>query len=74
MLLMTRRPSRITWGKAEKFSPSSVNWDTRCAASLPPAMAMAQSHTFSAGTSLTPSPIMATVWPAAFSASTRRRF
>ena len=35
---------------------------------------MEQSASFRASTSLTPSPVMATVWPARFSAFTRRRF
>ena len=39
------------------------------AASLPCAMAMEQSASFSTMTSLTPSPVMAVIWPLRFSAS-----
>ncbi len=53
---------------------SSTRLATCRAASLPEAMAMEQSASFSAGMSLTPSPVMATVCPASFSARTISRF
>ena len=71
---MTRRPSRTTLGMAEKSDRSSTIWATWLAAWLPEAMAMPQSASFRASTSLTPSPVMATVWPWPFNASTSRRF
>ena len=74
MLLMTRRPSATTDGMEAKFESSSTMCDTWHATSLPEAMAMEQSASLSASTSLTPSPVMATVWPSALSACTRLRF
>ena len=61
MLLMTRRPSPTIWGMAEKSESSSTSCPTWVAAWAPEAMAMPQSASFMASTSLTPSPVMATV-------------
>ena len=74
MLLMTRRPSSTTWGMAEKSESSSTTWATWQAAWAPDAMAMPQSASLRASTSLTPSPVMATVCPAFWSARTSLRF
>ena len=74
MLLMTRRPSATTFGKAAKSLFSSTSWATWQALSAPEAMAMPQSASFRARTSLTPSPVMATVWPALCRARTILRF
>ena len=74
MLLMTRRPSCTTLGMDEKSEFSSTISETWQATSLPEAIATAQSADFRAKTSLTPSPVMATVRPAAFMASTSIRF
>ena len=74
MLFMTRLPSATTDGMAAKFDSSSTMCETWLAASEPEAMAMEQSASLSASTSFTPSPVMATVWPAALSARTNLRF
>ena len=74
MLLITRRPSCTTWGMEAKLESSSTTWATWQAASDPEAMATPQSASFRASTSLTPSPVMATVWPAFCSAFTSLRF
>ena len=74
MLLMTRRPSATTLGRAAKSLFSSTSWATWQALSAPEAMAMPQSASFRARTSLTPSPVMATVWPALCRARTILRF
>ena len=74
ILLMTRRPSMTTEGRAAKSEFKSTNWETWQAASLPAAMAMLQSASLRASTSLTPSPVMATVCPVFLRARTRVRF
>ena len=74
MLLITRRPSATTWGSAEKLESSSTSWATPRVASLPDAIATPQSASFSARTSLTPSPVIATVWPRCCRARTIARF
>ena len=74
ILLMTRRPSATTEGIAAKFDSSSTMCETWQAASEPEAIATEQSASLRARTSFTPSPVMATVWPAALSARTKRRF
>ena len=60
-LLIERRPSRTTCGMEAKFESKSTSWETFRAASLPEAIATLQSASFSASTSLTPSPVIATV-------------
>ena len=74
MLLITRRPSATTLGMAEKSELRSTSWAAWQAASEPEAMAMPQSASFRASTSLTPSPVMATVWPCFWRARTSLRF
>ena len=73
-LLMERRPSWTTTGMEAKLESSSTRLETVRAASLPEAMAMEQSASFRASTSLTPSPVMATVCPWAFRALTKLSF
>jgi len=63
MLLMTRRPSATISGMAEKSDSSSTSLATWLAACAPLAMATEQFASFMASTSLTPSPVMATVCP-----------
>ena len=71
---MERRPSATTAGmEAKSLSTSTISATLR-AASDPAAIATEQSASFSARTSFTPSPVMATVWPRALSATTRSRF
>ncbi len=70
MLLTLRRPSEMIdfmWLKSES---SSTTCAACIAASLPEAIAIEQSAFFIARISLTPSPVIATVLPAFFSAST----
>ncbi len=64
MLLMTRRPSATTSGMEEKSEFISTRSEIWAATSLPEAIAMEQSASLRASTSLTPSPVMATVCPA----------
>ena len=61
MLLITRRPSATTAGMDAKFESISTIFATCRAASLPEAIAIEQSASFSASTSFTPSPVIATV-------------
>ena len=61
MLLMTRRPSATTEGMEEKSEFMRTRSEIWAATSLPEAMATLQSASFRASTSLTPSPVMATV-------------
>ena len=74
MLLMTCRPSATMDGMEAKSESSSTSLEICEAAWLPEAIAMPQSASFSARTSLTPSPVMATVWPAPFRALTSASF
>ena len=60
-LLIERRPSATTAGMLAKSLSTSTSWATLRAASEPLAMATLQSLAFSASTSFTPSPVMATV-------------
>ena len=71
MLPITRRPSATTAGRELKSPSIRTSWAACSVASAPPAMAMEQSEAFSEGMSLTPSPVMATLCPAAFRASTK---
>ena len=61
MLFMTLLPSATTDGMAAKLDSSRTICETWLAASEPEAIAMEQSASFSASTSFTPSPVMATV-------------
>ena len=73
-LLMERRPSATTAGiEAKSLSTSTISATLR-AASEPAAMATEQSASLSASTSLTPSPVMATVCSRRLSACTSSRF
>ena len=74
MLLMTRRPSNTTFGIEEKLLSIKTIWLTFFAASLPEATLTAQSASFMARMSLTPSPVMATVLPADLMDFTRIAF
>ena len=68
ILFIERRPSRTTFGIDEKSEFNSTNCETFLAASLPFAITTLQSASFSAKTSFTPSPVIATVCPCSFSA------
>ena len=74
MLLMTRRPSATTRGRVENRSSRRTNWATARDAELPEPMAIPMSASLRARTSLTPSPVMATVRPRACRARTMARF
>ena len=74
MLFIVLRPSATTLGIDAKFESSRTNCETFLLASLPLAIAILQSASFNARTSLTPSPVIATVLPASFSAKTRAFF
>ena len=63
MLLMTLLPSNTTLGMEAKLLSINTIWLTFLAASLPEATLTAQSASFMARISLTPSPVMATVLP-----------
>ena len=62
---MVRLPSATTFGIDAKLEFSNTSCDTFLAASLPEAIATLQSASLSARTSLTPSPVIATVCPLA---------
>ena len=68
-LLTTRRPSATTSGSAEKLELIETRCATFLAASEPEPIAIEQSATFRAKMSLTPSPVIATTWPASLSDS-----
>ncbi len=74
MLPMTRRPSATTEGRVAKLLFSSTIWATARVASEPEPIATPMSASFSASTSLTPSPVIATVCPRVWSAATMSRF
>ena len=74
ILFTTRRPSHTTFGMRAKSESKSTPWAACAAASLPEAMATLQSASFMARMSLTPSPVMATVWPDFCRACTRSCF
>ena len=74
MLAMTRRPSASIGGTAENVPSSRTARATARLAWLPDPMAMPRSACLSAGTSLTPSPTMATTCPRACSAFTPASF
>ena len=66
---MVLLPSATILGIEEKLESSKISWDTFLAASLPLAIAILQSEVFKAKTSLTPSPVIATVLPLLCNAS-----
>lgn len=74
MLPITRRPSATTDGRVAKLLFSSTIWATARVASEPEPMETPMSASFSARTSLTPSPVIATVCPRDWSAATISRF
>ena len=74
MLLITRLPSATTLGMLPKLLSISTRWLTFLAASLPEATEIAQSASFSAKMSFTPSPVIATVLPSVLIARTKMAF
>jgi hypothetical protein len=74
MFPSTRRPSATTAGRSANRPSSRTMRATALLAALPLPMAIPRSATFSARTSFTPSPVIATVWPRACNAHTRARF
>ena len=74
MLLMTRRPSASTRGRVAKRLSSSTSWATARVDDDPAPMAIPMSESLRASTSLTPSPVMATVRPRDWRAWTMARF
>ena len=74
ILLTTRLPSNTTDGIHAKLDSNNTTCAAWHAASLPDAIATLQSASLSASTSLTPSPVMATVFPWSFNAWTNWRF
>ena len=73
-MLMTLRPSNTTFGILEKLLSISTMWLTFFAASLPEATLTAQSASFMARISFTPSPVIATVLPSDFIVLTKIAF
>lgn len=73
MFPSTRRPSATTAGRASKVESSSTSCATARVAAAPVPMAMPRSASFTARTSFTPSPVIATTWPRAWSARTISR-
>ena len=73
-LFTTLRPSLTTFGIFEKSDSKSTTCEACTAASEPLAIATEQSASFSANTSFTPSPTIATVLPASFKMLMIRRF
>ena len=74
ILFIVLLPSATTLGIDAKLESKSTNWATFFVASLPFCIAILQSAAFNAKTSFTPSPVMATVFPLLFSASTNSFF
>ena len=70
MLAVTRRPSATTPGSVANVPSSSTSSATGLVAGAPEPMAMPRSASLSASTSLTPSPVIATVCPRACIART----
>ena len=68
------RPSSTTCGIPEKSESSSTTWALWAAASLPEAIATLQSASLSANMSLTPSPVIATVFPSSLRILTKDLF
>jgi len=74
MLAVTRRPSATTPGSVANLPSSSTSSATAFVAGAPDPTAIPRSASFSASTSLTPSPVMATVCPRARNALTISSF
>lgn len=74
MLPITRRPSPTTYGSVANLLSSNTICATARVAGLPAPIATPMSASLSASTSLTPSPVMATVCPRDCSAPTMARF
>ena len=74
MLAMTRRPSATTYGMTANWSSRSTSSATARVAGAPEPMATPTSASLRARASFTPSPVMATTWPRAWSARTMARF
>ena len=74
MLPITRRPSPTTYGRVANLLSSNTIWATAREAGLPDPIATPMSASLSARTSLTPSPVIATVWSRACRAWTMARF
>ena len=74
MLLTTLLPCATTLGSELKLLSVKTMWATFLAESAPLATVIAQSESFIAKISLTPSPVIATVCPALFIALTRTAF
>ena len=73
-LLTTRLPSSTTAGKRAKLESIKIICEMFFAASAPLAIAIEQSERFKANISLTPSPVIATVFLASFKAITNASF
>ena len=63
MLAITCRPRATTLGRWENFESTSTIWATAFVAGAALPIAMPRSASLSARASLTPSPVIATVWP-----------
>ena len=74
MLFITRLPSATIFGIELKLLSIKTRWLTFLAASLPEATDIAQSASFRASMSFTPSPVIATVFPSDFIARTSIAF
>ena len=61
MFPITRRPSPTTYGRVANLLSSNTIWATARDAGLPEPIATPISASLSASTSLTPSPVIATV-------------
>ena len=70
MLLTTWRPSKTTSGIVEKSESNNTTCEACAVAWFPEAMAILQSASFMAKISLTPSPVIATVWSNFFNNNT----
>ncbi len=70
MLAITWRPCATTAGRCENWPSSSTSRAMAFVAAAPEFIAMPMSAVLIASASLTPSPVMATVWPRACSAVT----
>ena len=74
MLPRIRRPSATTAGMEDHLLSMSTIWATARVAGEPDPIAMPRSACLSARTSLTPSPVIATVWPSRRRAATMSCF
>ena len=64
MFAITWRPSSTTPGRCENLPSSSTSRATAFVAAEPEFMAMPMSASLMASASFTPSPVIATTWPA----------